>query len=134
MRKLFTAFVLAAILSGCGIAYESNKRALLKDPNLDYGPPPPADYQDIEKQAILGFLKDPESARFKFYEPRKEIVMQGMGKAVTAWVTKVDVNAKNSYGGYVGFTPYLYAWKDGKVIAKSGEVAENGQFFWIEVK
>ncbi len=32
-------------------------------------------------------------------------------------IAQVDVNAKNSFGGYTGSEPYLFAWKDGRMYA-----------------
>lgn len=52
-------------------------------------------------------LKDAESARFR-------AIKQGPPKD-GAWTLCGEVNAKNSYGGYSGFEPFLaVAGKDGK--------------------
>ncbi|WP_145980698.1 hypothetical protein [Magnetospirillum sp. ME-1] len=55
--------------------------------------------QKAIEDSLRGKLKDPESARFKHYfvgETGVENVFSACG----------EVNAKNSYGGYVGSVPY----------------------------
>lgn len=55
------------------------------------------DHFDIAKAAVTERLKDPESARFTGLQ------MSADGKVVCG-----KVNAKNSYGGYVGPQPFRY--------------------------
>lgn len=108
-------------LSGCGTVYQSRRNTLLDTATPeDYGPPPPANHQELEKNIVLKQLKDPESAKFEEWsEPRRDIIPEGFASPVPilVWITSVNVNAKNSYGGYVGFQPYLFAWKNGKLYA-----------------
>ena len=47
------------------------------------------------KNAVIELLKDPESARFKNLRTYNESIVCG------------EVNAKNSYGGYVGFKRFF---------------------------
>jgi hypothetical protein len=58
------------------------------------------------KAAIAYQLKDPESVRW-----RQAAVDTKLG-----WVC-IEVNSRNSYGGYTGFTPFFYG---------KGFVQENG--------
>jgi hypothetical protein len=58
--------------------------------------------QSDAKTAILAALKDPDSAQFKDF--------LCMGYECT-----VMVNAKNSMGGYTGFTKMYYNQRTGKV-------------------
>ena len=56
------------------------------------------------KLAVKERLKDPESARF-----RNVRVEENPNKSV--WI-KGEYNAKNSYGGYVGFEKFVYSPND----------------------
>jgi len=55
--------------------------------------------------AVRNTLKDPESAKF-----RNVHVKKGSGAAVQG-----EVNAKNSYGGYIGFDRFYFD-NDNKVV------------------
>jgi len=124
MSRRFPAIITAAILtfmiSGCGIAYEANRSQLLKTATVgDFGPRPPANYQDIESDMIRDMLKDPDSAKIRFGELTTDAIQSGFAspKAILIWKNDALVNAKNSYGGYVGFQAYHFAWRDGHIIA-----------------
>ena len=76
---------------------------------------------EIGKKGIQEKLKDPESARFKELTVHK-------GETPTEGVYYVcgEINSKNSYGGYAGFTPFyaqvLYFEKQDKGIPASAGV------------
>lgn len=76
----------------------------------DYGQPP-SNYEATIKQHFETMLKDPESARYRIGTPRKaygnEGVLLGGGIRWTGYLVKTEVNARNSFGGYVGYKPYL---------------------------
>jgi hypothetical protein len=117
---ILTAGVLAFLVSGCGIAYESNRSQLLKSATVgDYGPRPPENYQDMEAGLVRSSLKDPDSAKFQFGAIYGDAIQSASfsPKAVLVWRSDVQVNAKNSYGGYAGFQPYHFAWRDGQIFA-----------------
>lgn len=67
----------------------------------------PTNYQEQLKVIISSSLKDPDSAKFKFYPPRK-----GYTAATRhfGYVVPVDVNAKNSYGGYAGYQMFYFVY------------------------
>ena len=74
----------------------------------------PDSYQEQLKVIISDTLKDPDSAKFKFFPPRKSYTA---GTRHFGYVVPVAVNAKNSYGGYTGnqmlyFVYYDHAFKD----------------------
>lgn len=62
------------------------------------------------KAKVTGQLKDPSSVQFR----NLRFLDQANGKVCG------EVNAKNSYGGYTGFTPFFYTHADGKVIVDEG--------------
>lgn len=87
-------------------------------PNLDYGIAP--ENPEAEIRAYMEtVLKDPESARYKFEKPYKAYAnRRAIDGGMFVWHGyRVDfsVNAKNGYGGYIGFTPYFALFRDGKV-------------------
>jgi len=66
---------------------------------------------EVTKQAVAQSMKDPDSAQFK-----NMAVIDGKTRAVCG-----EVNARNSYGGYVGFRQF-YKWEDSaNVIIKKGD-------------
>jgi hypothetical protein len=69
-------------------------------------------YESKVKDWFEGCLKDPESAKYKFDKPKKGWYgktlsnLAGPRKIDYGWIVLVQVNAKNSYGGYTGYKPY----------------------------
>jgi hypothetical protein len=96
------AFIGVLILTtGCGTITASTAEINV----ADYGPRP----ENIEARVKAVFkksLKDPDSALYKFGEMRHGWYFSGIlngAEKVFGWVQIVEVNAKNSYGGYVGY-------------------------------
>lgn len=83
MKKLIVSSVLAALLSGCSPSEDK----ILAVGTSEYA------------QA----LKDPDSAKFTDLYFKKDINQKGSG--VNGYVCGM-VNAKNSFGAYVGFHPF----------------------------
>lgn len=81
--------------------------------------------EQVYKAAIVDYfertLKDPASAQFKWGEPYKGYMG---GKGLTGyhygWVVPVEVNAKNSFGGYSGFKLYTFLLNDETWQLRSG--------------
>ena len=129
--KIFPFAILAFLLAGCGIAYEVNREKLLKSASAsDWGPPPPSWHREVEEKWVIKILKDPNSAIFKHGTIEKDVITAGGGSAQLAWVSSLYVNAKNSYGGYVGDTLYQFAWKNEHLVA----VKENKYLQWELLK
>ncbi len=102
--------VCAALLSGCVTA------SALR--SADYGPMPKQ--EDAKKQAITyleSILKDPDSARYQFVSLRKGWLKDGgiSGKLHAGWMLDVQVNAKNSFGGYTGWETYRLLFVNGRL-------------------
>jgi|JI102314A1RNA_FD_contig_21_16290514_length_532_multi_3_in_0_out_0_1 hypothetical protein len=101
---VISAILLSTVLSGCASNLARPTAA------ADYGKPP-ENYEAIVKTHFEAQLKDPESARYKFSNPVKaygnEGIAYGGGIRWMGYLVKVEVNAKNSFGGYVGYKPYL---------------------------
>jgi len=134
-RCILSAGLAAVMLSGCGIAYGIKRDEMLRNATeADFGPRPPANHEETEKNLVLERLKDPESARFKSVDKIKNTAIQtgfASPTPVLVWITAIGVNAKNGYGGYTGFQYYGFAWKDNKVIAISSPAESlDGAVYW----
>jgi hypothetical protein len=88
------------------VASEDRSVSMSADQNVSSEPAPPAEPAELSEEdtayaqdMISERLKDPESARFR----RMYIV--GLGGSVSTICG--EVNAKNSYGGYTGYKPFL---------------------------
>ncbi|EMI5436639.1 hypothetical protein JEP09_04835 [Proteus mirabilis] len=101
MRKLLLICFSIIALSGCVSPMTKQDVA-----NATYSELP-ANYKDEITEVIKYSLKDPDSAKFIFHEPR--LAYTAASKNV-AYVVPIDVNAKNSYGGYVGYKTMYYAY------------------------
>lgn len=108
--------LLGFLLTGCASAPTQQEIA-----NADYGTPMSEDQcRRIAEQDIANQLKDPNSAQFRDEQPcykgwLSSAPLLGM-KAAFGYVQKGEVNGKNSFGGYVGFSPYLVLIKNGQVV------------------
>lgn len=78
----------------------------------------PEDYQQQIKNYMASALKDPESARYTFEPPFKAYSQDGSmastsGGVIYGYASGVQVNAKNSYGGYTGNQLYVFMFSNG---------------------
>lgn len=76
--------------------------------------------EQIVKTYVESRLKDSSSAQYAgFTQVEKGYLKSGLiygGNVYYGYRINVNVNAKNSYGGYVGFQPYVFVLRDGRVI------------------
>lgn len=102
--------------------------------SADYGYPISQDDAVSQVKGAFGiYLKDPESARYSFGSVYKGYFVGSAfeGRKLQAgYLLDVTVNAKNSYGGYVGPKPYKFLFRNGK-IAGAWEVGSSGIFVKI---
>jgi hypothetical protein len=109
MAKIATALLCAsALLAGCALPQ------VTPPPETAYGPLPDSkQWRAAIKLHFDEHLKDPESAKYRIgcpvrgYMRHTKIYQPGL--QFVGWLVRVDVNAKNSYGGYTGFQPYIAA-------------------------
>ena len=110
--KLAQLFALApsVIISGCLVVTPDPTPEELAA--ADFGPKPDQEVaEEFAKITIRSMLKDPESARFTTGELKKGwFRASGSTPNRFAWVLPVNVNAKNSYGGYTGdkYWPFYF--------------------------
>lgn len=125
MNKQVCAVSLSAILLwGCATDISSDALA-----TADYGPPPPANYQELIKAEFAKTLIDPTSPLYEFDSPRKgytkESPMFGTHQKF-GWRVCGTVNSKNRFGGYVGSVPFFFLFRDGQVTeALVGKITNN---------
>lgn len=77
----------------------------------------PADYEAAIRAYMQPLLKDPESARYRVLNSPKKI-FNGIR---CIYQIDVFVNAKNSYGGYVGERLMIFYFRDGIIIGRQEE-------------
>lgn len=119
--RLLACIALLATLAGC-VTTENISAA-------DYGPAP-ANAEQQSREWLERVLKDPESARLKFGPLVKAVTKDGLvygGKTHAGWVQIVEVNAKNSYGGYTGYKPYYLFFLGGAITADIYAGVQVGQ-------
>ena len=105
MKKIFV-FLFVSMLSSCVNTYQNNLDKLFEDATEEsYGKAPKDGYQVYAERGIKATLKDPDSAKFKWgklyhcdFHSRDSFTTPILG-----WCTEVSYNAKNSFGGYVGY-------------------------------
>ena len=92
----------------------------------DAGPPPASALQAMQS-ALRHRLKDPDSAIVNIVgQPKAMVVNQVpmMFNGGAGWGICAEVNAKNSYGGYVGYKRYFILWSNGQVLDFLDEMAD----------
>lgn len=85
----------------------------------DPGPVP--NYETAKVQAVDAVkyrLKDPESAKFRNFTPFfKMFYSYGLtGGDEPLWTLCVQVNSRNSFGGYTGYDWFVVKFRDGKPV------------------
>lgn len=88
LRQFLLIPAASALLTGCGES-EAQKEARIR-----------ANIQIMSEAAVRSKLKDPGSAQFQ----NQRVSTKGAACG--------EVNSKNSFGGYTGFTRYIFAGKD----------------------
>jgi hypothetical protein len=128
-RKLnILVVILMLALSACASAPKNTyvhdmPLAPLNLKNANFGAYP-SEVAYILKAWGEGLLKDPESARYSnISKPRKEYIYENRAP-VYGYSVCATVNAKNSYGGYVGNKRHWFFIRDGKVL-RSKDLEEH---------
>ncbi|MFI3013095.1 hypothetical protein ACH7BS_18365 [Klebsiella aerogenes] len=152
MNKLLVASTIAFTLAGCaphptGINQTSDyakrmEEAKRKDAEFaekvrkidlntaDVGVKP-KNYKLLVESAIRDSLKDPDSAKFyDFTTPRKEVMVEN-SNFVYGYSTCVYVNAKNSYGGYVGKQLYWAFIRNNQVLRLKNTTEAYGDIIFV---
>ncbi|WP_322071001.1 hypothetical protein [Paraburkholderia bannensis] len=118
MRKAVIGAVSALLVAGCAIKPSATEMAA-----ADYGAYPD-DYKQIIESYESMRLKDPDSARYQ-YLGMPVRAWGGHGSGKFGYAVCALINAKNSYGGYVGARPNYFLIRDGRVVRA---IEGDGQF------
>jgi hypothetical protein len=95
----------------------------------DYGAYP-TNYESIAKSFYASTLKDPDSVQYRgIAAPRQFWIGDRFTGAKYGYMVCVTLNAKNSYGGYVGFQTDGLMVRNGAVVQQ----IENGDWFGRQV-
>lgn len=104
-----------SIMTGCASGPTQQDIA-----NADYGSAVSQDHAETRiKQYFNGTLKDPSSAQYQFSQVQKGYIIGSAaeGKPLFAgYIISVNVNAKNSYGGYTGNQGYQFLFQNGALV------------------
>lgn len=84
---------------------------LARDGNLDETFSGPAPKSPVESAKVLmsGILKDPDSAQYRLIDTFPAYCKAGRQKGSRSWfgwAADIEINSKNSFGGYTGFQSF----------------------------
>ena len=129
-------FVLVLLLAGVigalsGCAAPPTRQEI---DSADYGEQiSQADAEAKAKEVFARTLKDPYTAQISFGQLYKGYTLtaplQGR-KASYGYMLDVMVNAKNSYGGYVGAKPYRFMFRNG-LLVEGWRISDGGMLIPI---
>jgi hypothetical protein len=133
LKKLLRVFLLATIatsFSGCAALSDKWTIDTVEDTASGNAP---VQYEPSIKSYLGNTLKDPFSAQYRnFSVPQKYIekthvvtqsptLVNVNGRATETrkhcWLVTVDVNAKNSYGAYIGWTTHVFLFRGEAIIS-----------------
>lgn len=119
-RSIFVAALLSALIAGCA-SFTPQELS-----SFDYGPYP-ENYKDIIRGYIDARLKDPSSAILEYRAGPGQVWQKGsiISSKEYGWGVCLWINAKNSYGGYVGRRPYAFLIRNGAIVHVHGEMGTN---------
>ena len=119
MRALLFSLFVAVLVGGCASRPTQQEMSA-----ADYGSYP-TDYEQIIRSYMQRTLKDPESARYEFLN-QPQTAWTSMGGKKYGYAVCAYINAKNSFGGYVGNRLSYFLIKNSQVIAASHGDGEFG--------
>lgn len=128
--KNYNKFVLvtfiALILSACATGPPTQEEFA----KADYGRVVTQDEaQPLAEIFLSKRLKDSYSAQYEWGNVYKSWIRHAPahgGGLVFGYILDVKVNAKNSFGGYVGFKPYRFVYKNGDIVTVYGQKSLDG--------
>jgi len=128
MKTVLASILALASLGGCALA--AQKPTMEQFAAADYGAEiSQHDCERIAREIISGRLKDPYSAQFTFGTCQKgyeqSVPIMGLPVAFGYYI-EGTVNAKNSFGGYVGAKKFTLLMKNGRGVRIRMESGESG--------
>jgi hypothetical protein len=118
------AIVMDIILSGCGLAMQAQRKSAPHSMITD-----PQKIKNSEAAAskfIISKMKDPGSATFRYsYPPVHGLLLDLTTVNQQGTFLCGEVNGKNSFGGYAGFTPFIVQFANGDLTVVSDGTIES---------
>lgn len=118
--RLIAMTLATVLLSACAELPTQQQMAA-----ADYGGPvTQSDAESAAKNFLSSRLKDPYSAVWQCQPVQKGWLRDSRisgGKVHYGWEMNCLVNAKNSFGGYVGNKQYAFLFRDGTLVGANGE-------------
>lgn len=116
MSTRFLYFALTVLLTGC--VARSHEPDPLQVQFANYGTLP-NNYKTVVKDTFYYHLKDPYSAHYRFFQPYRGYswimnVPEDKEELMFGWIIPGMVNAKNSYGAYVGQRKFIVIYSNGQ--------------------
>ena len=117
MKHLLIVITIIFGLTACQTTNPINQAIIA---NANYGPVP-ENAEQLVKDFMSNTLKDPFTAQYQFRGlPYKAYIrvapIMGGKPAKFGYIQEAMINAKNSYGAYVGWKPYRVFIADGQAI------------------
>lgn len=131
--RLYTAILVGAAafdIAGCADV-PIPKPTLEDQQQADYGGKP-VEYRETIGRYFDDTLKDPRSIQYGeitapvtgFYQLRAPLISGGKLSTTFGWLVTASINAKNSYGGYVGFRTYTFIFRGEEIVHTEAPVTE----------
>ncbi len=114
-------FLSICLLLGCAARPSPEELA-----NADYGAYP-HDAQHVIDEYLAGYLKDPESARYKHLKGPRRMWASYFRSSKYGYGVCAYINAKNSLGAYTGRKLHFFLIRDGVVVRHYGGGDEYAQ-------
>lgn len=127
MTRLPLCLLAAAVLAGCAQTVAPSDAQLAA---ADYGAEPTAEQaQAAVRRYYQATLRDPGSAQLAGWTTPQRFWWGQRDQSHYGYLVCVEVNAKNAFGGYVGFRRDGFLLRDGRVLRHfpSGQYGASGQ-------
>lgn len=114
MKQLFRIVLIFGcmfVFGGC-VSSQDREQMIMA---LEYGSPP-VHYEQSIKEFLETTLYDASSAKYIFYKPLKCYKEINGTIPWNGYAVPVEINAKNRYGGYTGYSPELFLFDGDKLI------------------
>ena len=109
MLKKIVFCLAVLVLAGCASAPTQSQFE-----SADFGVQP-IEYEKTIKTYYESRLKDPFSAQYKFTHKPKKFYINDLKRNIFGWKVCATINAKNSYGGYIGWKTEMFMFRGEKI-------------------
>jgi hypothetical protein len=117
MNRLFKFAAILLLIYPCACATAPSQSNLK---NANYGREiSQGEAESLVREFMTDWLKDPASAQYQWDSVYKGCLtgpIFSSNRYNYGYIVNAKINAKNSYGGYIGFTPYSFLVRDGEIV------------------